>query len=232
MGEASIYVRHGGDGPAVLLLHGHPRTSATWYTVAPQLVPRGFTVVCPDLRGYGRSRGPAATSDHTVHSKRAVAGDMVKVMGWLGHGRFGLVGHDRGGYVAFRLALDYSDAVSRLALLDCVAISDHLSRITPEFATRWWHWFFFAQPETPERVINADPDSWYRATRSHGPGELRRVAGLHPQSRRDSRHARGLPRRPDHRPTTRRGGSGRRAAPVDAAAGVVVAARRSRGVLW
>jgi haloacetate dehalogenase len=162
VGEASIYVRHGGEGPPVLLLHGHPRTSATWHRVAPQLVRRGFTVVCPDLRGYGRSQGPAPTSDHAAHSKRAVAGDMVKVMGSLGHQRFALVGHDRGSYVALRLALDQPDVVSRLALLDGIPISEHLSRITPEFATRWWHWFFFAQPETPERVINADPDRWYR----------------------------------------------------------------------
>jgi haloacetate dehalogenase len=80
----------------------------------------------------------------------------------LGHRRFALAGHDRGSYVALRLALDHPRAVSRLALLDCIPISEHLSRATAEFATRWWHWFFFAQPEIPERVINADPDSWYR----------------------------------------------------------------------
>jgi haloacetate dehalogenase len=162
VGEASIFVRHGGDGPPIVLLHGHPRTSATWHRVAPQLVDRGFTVVCPDLRGYGRSRGPAPSSDHRAHSKRAVAGDIVAVLRALGHQEFALVGHDRGSYVAFRLALDHPEAVSRLALLDCVPISEHLSRITAEFAARWWHWFFFAQPETPERVINADPDRWYR----------------------------------------------------------------------
>jgi haloacetate dehalogenase len=161
-GEASIHVRHGGAGPPVLLLHGHPRTSATWHRVAPRLVQRGFTVVCPDLRGYGRSRGPALTSDHTAHSKRAAAGDLMTLMHSLGHGRFALAGHDRGSYVALRLALDHPGAVSRLALLDCIPISEHLSRITAEFATRWWHWFFFAQPEIPERVIIADPDSWYR----------------------------------------------------------------------
>jgi haloacetate dehalogenase len=138
VGEASILVRHGGDGPPVVLLHGHPRTSATWHRVAPRLVKRGFTVVCPDLRGYGRSRGPAPALDHTAHSKRAVAGDLLAVTDALGHRRFALAGHDRGSYVA------------------------HLCRTTAEFARRWWHWFFFAQPEIPERVINADPDSWYR----------------------------------------------------------------------
>ncbi|MER5647640.1 alpha/beta hydrolase [Streptosporangium sp. NPDC002524] len=162
VGEASIFVRHGGRGPAVLLLHGHPRTSATWHRVAPQLVERGFTVVCPDLRGYGRSRGPAPAADHSAHSKRAVANDMVAVMDSLGHTRFALAGHDRGGAVAFRLALDHPDAVSRVAFLDCMPISEHLSRITAKFATQWWHWFFFAQADIPERVINADPDSWYR----------------------------------------------------------------------
>jgi haloacetate dehalogenase len=161
VGEASIFVRYLGDGPPILLLHGHPRTSATWHLVAPQLVRRGFTVVCPDLRGYGRSLGPAPTSDHSAHSKRAVAGDMMVVMHALGHRRFALAGHDRGSYVALRLALDHPEAVSRLALLDGIPISEHLSRITAEFATRWWHWFFFAQPDTPERVIAADPDSWY-----------------------------------------------------------------------
>jgi len=161
VGDASIYVRHGGAGPPVVLLHGHPRTSATWHRVAPQLVRRGFTVVCPDLRGYGRSRGPAPTSDHSAHCKRAVAGDVMSVMHALGHRQFALAGHDRGSYVALGLALDHPGAVSRLALLECIPISEHLSRITTEFATRWWHWFFFAQPETPERVINADPDRWY-----------------------------------------------------------------------
>jgi haloacetate dehalogenase len=160
-GDASIYVRHGGAGPPVVLLHGHPRTSATWHRVTPQLVRRGFTVVCADLRGYGRSGGPAPTSDHSAHSKRAAAGDLIAVTRTLGYGQFALAGHDLGSYVAFRLALDYPKSVSRLALLDCIPISEHLSRITTEFATRWWHWFFFAQPEIPERVINADPDSWY-----------------------------------------------------------------------
>ncbi|MFE9398280.1 alpha/beta fold hydrolase [Streptomyces flavidovirens] len=160
--DASIFVRYGGEGPPVLLLHGHPRTSATWHRVAPQLVERGFTVVCPDLRGYGRSRGPAPTADHTAHSKRAVAGDMLAVMRSLGHDGFLLAGHDRGAAVALRLVLDHPDAVSRVALIDCLPISEHLSRITAKFATRWWHWFFFAQPDIPERVINADPDRWYR----------------------------------------------------------------------
>jgi haloacetate dehalogenase len=159
--DASIFVRVGGDGPPLLLLHGHPRTSATWHRVAPVLATAGFTVVCADLRGYGRSRGPAPDSGHTAYAKRAMAADMAEVMAELGFPRFGVVGHDRGSYVALRLALDHPGAVSRTALLDCIPISEHLARITPEFATAWWHWFFFAQPDIPERVIGADPDAWY-----------------------------------------------------------------------
>ncbi len=160
-GEARIRVRHGGEGPPVLLLHGHPRTSATWHRVAPELVERGFTVVCPDLRGYGRSVGPPPAPDHSAHSKRAVASDMVAVMSSLGHERFALAGHDRGSYVALRLALDHPERVDRLCLIDCLPISEHLRRITAEFAADWWHWFFFAQPEKPERAILADPEAWY-----------------------------------------------------------------------
>jgi haloacetate dehalogenase len=161
-GEASVFVRYGGEGPPVLLLHGHPRTSATWHWVAPRLAERGFTVVCPDLRGYGRSRGPAPTADHAGYTKRALAGDLAGLMRELGHDRFAVAGHDRGSLVAFRLALDHPEVVTRVALLDGVPVSEHLSRITADFATRYWHWFFFAQPNIPERVINADPDRWYR----------------------------------------------------------------------
>jgi haloacetate dehalogenase len=160
-GDARIFTRYGGAGPAILLLHGHPRTSATWHRVAPQLVQAGFTVVAPDLRGYGRSIGPAPVADHSAHSKRAVANDMISVMHQLGHERFFVVGHDRGSYVGLRLALDRPELVVRMALLDCIPIVEHLDRIDTAFATKWWHWFFFAQPETPERVILADPDAWY-----------------------------------------------------------------------
>ena len=161
VGEATLHVRSGGDGPPVLLLHGHPRTSATWHQVAPRLVEQGFRVVCPDLRGYGLSVGPPPAADHSAHSKRAVAGDLVGLMDYLGHRQFAVAGHDRGSYVALRLALDHPDRVSRLALLDSIPISEHLARMDVRFATSWWHWFFFAQPNIPERVINADPDAWY-----------------------------------------------------------------------
>jgi haloacetate dehalogenase len=161
--QATIRARHAGDGHPVLLLHGHPRTSATWHRVAPLLVAAGHAVVCADLRGYGRSRGPEPTADHRAHSKRAVAGDLAAVMTALGHEHFAVAGHDRGSYVALRLALDHPDRVTHLAALDGIPLSEHLRRADARFATAWWHWFFYAQPEIPERVITADPDAWYRA---------------------------------------------------------------------
>jgi haloacetate dehalogenase len=159
--EVRLRVRVGGDGPPVVLLHGHPRTHTTWHAVAPLLVAAGHTVVCPDLRGYGRSSAPPARPDHAQASKRALAGDVLELMRRLGHERFAVVGHDRGSYVAFRLAMDRPDAVSRLAVLDGVPIGEALARADAHFAAAWWHWFFFAQPGIPERVITADPDAWY-----------------------------------------------------------------------
>lgn len=161
-GGLRLMVRHGGAGPAVLLLHGHPRTSSTWHRVAPLLVDAGLTVACADLPGYGRSDKPTPAPDHSPHSKRAGAGHLLAAMRNLGHDKFAVVGHDRGSYYALRLALDHPDHVTRAALLDCLPISEHLDRADARFATEWWHWFFFAQPELPERVINADPDTWYR----------------------------------------------------------------------
>ncbi|RKT55912.1 alpha/beta fold hydrolase [Saccharothrix australiensis] len=155
-----LRVRSGGSGPAVLLLHGHPRTHTTWRHVAP-LLARDHTVVCPDLPGYGESGKPPTAPDHAPHSKRAMARHLAALMRELGHERFAVVGHDRGGYVATRLALDHPDRVTHLVALDVVPIGSALARCGPEFARSWWHWFFLAQPDVPERVINADPDAWY-----------------------------------------------------------------------
>jgi haloacetate dehalogenase len=164
VGDVTLRVRHGGSGPAVVLLHGHPRTHTTWYAVAPLLASR-FTVVCPDLRGYGESSKPASTDDHAPHSKRTMAADVAALMSALGHERFAVVGHDRGAYVALRTALDHSRRVERLAVLDVVPIGAALSRCDATFAQAWWHWFFFGQTAKPaERVINADPDAWYGGT--------------------------------------------------------------------
>ncbi len=159
--DVTIRVRYGGAGPAVLLIHGHPRTGATWHRVAPRLVDAGFTVVCPDMRGYGGSSAPTPLPDHSQQSKRAVAGDLVEVMGRLGHDRFSVVGHDRGSYVALRLALDRPDRVKHLVVIDGVPICEALDRCDARFAERWYHWFFYAQPDRPERAINIDPLSWY-----------------------------------------------------------------------
>ncbi|MFI7078971.1 alpha/beta fold hydrolase [Micromonospora sp. NPDC049903] len=161
VGDVELRVRHGGHGPPVLLVHGHPRTGATWHRVAPRLMDLGYTVVCPDMRGYGQSGKAPIRPDHSQQSKRAVAGDMVRLMRALGHPTFAAVGHDRGCYVALRLALDHPDAVDRLVVVDGVPISEALARCDATFARRWYHWFFFAQPDTPERVIGADPDAWY-----------------------------------------------------------------------
>jgi haloacetate dehalogenase len=165
--EATLHVRHGGEGPPVLLLHGHPRTHATWHRVAP-LLARGHTVVCPDLRGFGRSSKPADTPDHAGSSKRAKARDCVALMRTLGHERFAIVGHDRGAYTAFRAALDHPGSITHLGILDAVPIVEALERCAEPFARLWWHWFFFAQPDKPERAIAADPDAWYGGS----PGQM------------------------------------------------------------
>jgi haloacetate dehalogenase len=160
-GEATLRVRYGGTGSPVVLLHGHPRTHATWYTVAARLADR-HTVVCPDLRGYGESSHPPELPDHATYSKRAMASDVVRLMGSFGHRRFAVVGHDRGAYVGYRLALDSPEAVTRLCVLEGMPLLERLDRADWRFAQGWWHWFFLGQTDTPaERVINADPDAWY-----------------------------------------------------------------------
>lgn len=167
VGDAVLRVRHGGSGPPVLLLHGHPRTHATWNKVAPLLAER-FTVVCPDLRGYGESSKPATTPDHAPYSKRAMAGDCAALMRVLGHDRFCLAGHDRGTYVAQRLALDSPGSVRRLCLMEGIPIAEALARCNATFAASWFHWFFFGQTAKPaERFISADPQGWYTATAEH-----------------------------------------------------------------
>jgi haloacetate dehalogenase len=163
--EAVLRVRHGGSGSPVLLLHGHPRTHTTWHRVAPLLAAE-YTVVCPDLRGYGESSKPPTTPDHEPYSKRAMARDCMMLMRKLGHEHFAIVGHDRGAYVAFRAALDHPDAVDALVVMDAVPIADALERCDARFAHAWWHWFFLGQTDKPaEHVISADPERWYRPNR-------------------------------------------------------------------
>ena len=160
-GEVVLRVRHGGTGLPVVLLHGHPRTHTTWHRVAALLAGR-FTVVCPDLRGYGASTLPPDEPDHAQSSKRAMAGDVVALMTALGHRRFAVVGHDRGALVAFRTAMDHPAHVSHLVVMDGLPVVEHLERTDARFAQAWWHWWFLGQTDKPaERVICASPSSWY-----------------------------------------------------------------------
>jgi len=162
VGDVTLRVRYGGTGAPVVLLHGHPRTHTTWHEVAPRLAQRHF-VVTPDLRGYGGSTLPPDEPDHAQSSKRAMAGDVVRLMAHLGHDRFAVIGHDRGALVAFRTAMDHPEAVSQLVVMDGLPIVEQLGRTDATFALAYWHWWFLAQTDKPaERVIWADPDAWYR----------------------------------------------------------------------
>ncbi|MFO1075917.1 MAG: alpha/beta hydrolase [Geminicoccaceae bacterium] len=152
-----IFLRTGGSGPPVLLLHGYPQTHAIWHRVAPLLADR-FTVVCADLRGYGDSGKPPGGPDHAGYAKRTMAQDMADAMAALGHERFMVAGHDRGGRVAHRLCLDHRERVTRAALLDIVPTLTLFRATDQAFATGYYHWFFLIQPEPlPERLIGADP---------------------------------------------------------------------------
>jgi len=165
-----IRLRHGGSGPPLLLLHGNPQTHAMWHLVAPTLAQR-FTVVCPDLRGYGFSHKPPATEDHLAYSKREMARDIAAVMAHLGHHRFLLVGHDRGARVSHRLALDYPDQVEKLAVLDIIPTLEHFERANMEFALGYYHWFWLAQKHPwPEWLINKAPEDWWRQHTTRNPG--------------------------------------------------------------
>jgi haloacetate dehalogenase len=158
-GETSIFVRWSGSGSPLLLLHGFPETHLMWGAVAP-LLARRRTVVCADLRGYGGSGCPASTPDHTPYAKRAMARDMVVVMEQLGFPRFSVAGHDRGGRVAYRLALDHPGRVERLAVLDILPTETVWERADARFALAYWPWSLLAQPEPlPERLIAAVPDA-------------------------------------------------------------------------
>jgi haloacetate dehalogenase len=156
-----IHVRIGGTGPPVLLLHGYPQTHVMWRDAAALLADR-FTVVAADLPGYGGSFRPVPTADHAAHSKRALATDLAEAMSELGYHRFSVVGHDRGGRVAYRMALDQPDTVAAVAVLDVVPTAEVWGRADADLAILYWHWAFLAQPAPlPERLIAADPDAFF-----------------------------------------------------------------------
>lgn len=158
---ARIRVRTGGQGPALLLLHGYPQNHVLWHKVAARLQDR-FTLVCADLRGYGDSEKPPTDAQHAPYSKRAMALDMAEVMTALGHSSFAVGAHDRGARVAHRLALDHSHRVTRLATLDIAPTREMYANTTDAFARAYWHWFFLIQPAPfPERMISADPSAYW-----------------------------------------------------------------------
>ncbi len=160
-GRGTVFARVGGSGPPVLLLHGYPQTHLMWHAAAALLASR-FTVVAADLPGYGTSFRPAAAPDHAAHSKRALAVDLVQAMSAVGFERFAVVGHDRGGRVGYRLALDHPGRLTALAVLDIVPTGEVWARADASLALGYWHWAFLAQPAPlPERLIGADPGAFF-----------------------------------------------------------------------
>lgn len=158
-GEVAVSV--GGSGPPVLLLHGYPQTRLMWAAVAGRLTDR-YTVVAADLPGYGDSFRPDPAPDHVPHCKRVLAVDLLQAMAALGHKRFAVCGHDRGGRIAYRMALDHPDRVSAAAVLDVVPTGEVWSRADAQLSLLYWHWAFLAQPAPlPERMIGADPDAFF-----------------------------------------------------------------------
>lgn len=184
--RGDIFARVGGSGPPLLLLHGYPQTHLMWHSAAPRLAER-FTVVAADLPGYGDSFRPAPAEDHVPHSKRALAADLVQAMGSLGYERFALAGHDRGGRVGYRMALDHPDRLTALAVLDIVPTADAWATLDARVALGYWHWTFLAQPPPlPERLIAGDPDAFFDRVRATGLGA---EAGRYPAEVMDAYRA-------------------------------------------
>lgn len=175
-------LRRGGEGPPLLLLHGNPQTHAMWHEVAPVLA-RRFTVICPDITGYGFSDKPPVSADHAPYAKRAMAADLVALMAGLGHARFQTVSHDRGARVAHRMALDHAGAVERLCTMDIIPTLEHFERTDMAFGMGYWHWFFLAQRHPgPERMIRADLEPWFDF---HTSREPKPSGFFHPEARAD-----------------------------------------------
>ena len=177
-----IRLRRGGEGAPLLLLHGNPQTHAMWHKLAPTLA-RRFTVIAPDIRGYGFSAKPPASPDSAGMSKRAMAADLVALMRDLGHERFTVVSHDRGARVAHRLALDHPGRIERLCTMDIIPTLAHFERTDMAFAMGYYHWFFLAQPhDKPERMILRDVEDWFDLHTSREPKDR---GFFHPEARAD-----------------------------------------------
>ena len=167
-----IAARIQGDGPPLLLLHGHPQTHAIWHRIWPELI-RTHTCIAADLRGYGDSEKPGAAPDHAAHSKREMARDMTELMTALGHERFDVLAHDRGARVAHRLALDHATRVRRMMLLDIAPTLDMYEGTTRAFAQAYFHWFWLIQrAPIPETMIEHDPAFYVRSVMGSRPGGL------------------------------------------------------------
>jgi len=158
-----IRYRKAGKGPALLMLHGNPQTHAMWHKIAPKLV-KEYTVICPDIPGYGKSFKPSVTENHEPYSKVNMASDLINFMELLGFDKFYILGHDRGARIAHRLALNYSKNVIKMILLDIIPTIEHFERTNMEFAMGYYHWFWLAQRSpVPESVINKAPEEWFFA---------------------------------------------------------------------
>jgi haloacetate dehalogenase len=176
LAQSDLHVVTGGGGPALLLLHGFPQTHAIWHKIAPALAAR-YTLVMPDLRGYGASVGPEPDAEHRHYAKRAMAAEMVELMRVLGHERFLLAGHDRGGRVGYRLALDHPASVTRFAAIDIIPTWEMWARMGKDVASSGYHWLFLAQPAPmPETLIGADPDFYLEHLISRWAGRRDRIA--------------------------------------------------------
>ncbi|QKJ88086.1 Alpha/beta hydrolase [Paramixta manurensis] len=166
----TLRVASGGEGPPLVLLHGHPQNHVTWRKVAPILA-KAYRVILPDLRGYGDSDKPVSDAQHRPYSKRLMAQDIVLLMARLGHARFALIGHDRGGRVGHRLALDYPQQVTCCTFIDIAPTATMYARTDQAFATRYFWWFFLIQPSPlPETMIGHDPAFFLR---KHIDGQLK-----------------------------------------------------------
>ena len=158
-----IRYRKAGQGPVLLMLHGNPQTHAMWHKVAPELVNQ-YTVICPDIPGYGKSFKPVISNNHSTYSKINMALDIINFMELLGFDKFQIVAHDRGARIAHRIALDFPEKVIKMILLDIIPTIEHFERTNMEFAMGYYHWFWLAQRSPiPESVINKAPEEWFFA---------------------------------------------------------------------